>query len=424
VIITETEIFSYLYFGYLPDEEQRFPIQLPDIDSTMNFKGELKNKKINELIDVGIERLDNAFEKSLGENFNNFYIIPVSGGLDSRAILSWLLENFDSNKIKTVTFGTPNTWDYEIGRLVARVAGVHHETIDLTQMNWNTADLVWFAQKLDLLIPIIEGFLFHSIRKVFGHDYIYWNGFMGEALSGSHIFGQKDITWIDTVNRFLEWNRYVKSISITPYNFQAITCLPKNPLVDKKILRYDDQLDFQIRQQCYIRPLVLLKGYHHRIPFIQPEWSDFILNVPVNFRRNQILYKQILQKKDPKLFSIKTKTDFGLSLNDPIYLKKVNKNFLRAHIKARNLLPWINWKPHKLINYIDLDFELRKNKNLKDLFFKNLQDLKSRSIIDWIDIDMIWLRHQNYRANHADALQILVSLELILKSLEFSTNKY
>ena len=43
-------------------------------------------------------------------------------------------------------------------------------------------------------------------------------------------------------------------------------------------------------------------------------------------------------------------------------------------------------------------------------------DLKSRKIIDWIDIDSIWDAQINYNANHADALLVLTSLEIHLKA--------
>ena len=43
------------------------------------------------------------------------HIVPLSGGLDSRAILGGLLDAGLKDQITTVTFGTLGTWDYDIG---------------------------------------------------------------------------------------------------------------------------------------------------------------------------------------------------------------------------------------------------------------------------------------------------------------------
>ena len=41
-------------------------------------------------------------------------MVPLSGGLDSRTILAALLEAGLKDRITTVTYGTPGTWDYDI----------------------------------------------------------------------------------------------------------------------------------------------------------------------------------------------------------------------------------------------------------------------------------------------------------------------
>lgn len=70
------------------------------------------------------------------------------------------------------------------------------------------------------------------------------------------------------------------------------------------------------------------------------------------------------------------------------------------------------------INYIDFDRGLRERKDLKQVVYENIKDLKKRGILDWIDMDSIWQRHQRKQGNHADALTLLTSLEINLKALE------
>lgn len=59
---------------------------------------------------------------------------------------------------------------------------------------------------------------------------------------------------------------------------------------------------------------------------------------------------------------------------------------------------------------------MQSNRNKLMMVYKNIQDLKKRRIVGWINIDGIWKRHQSRNANHADALTLLTSLEIYLKA--------
>ena len=71
-----------------------------------------------------------------------------------------------------------------------------------------------------------------------------------------------------------------------------------------------------------------------------------------------------------------------------------------------------------MTNYIDFDAGLREREDLRSLIKENLYDLNKRGIVDWLNIDRIWHRHQHKKANHADALIMLASLEINLKFQE------
>lgn len=77
-----------------------------------------------------------------------------------------------------------------------------------------------------------------------------------------------------------------------------------------------------------------------------------------------------------------------------------------------------DWPTLPMTNYIDLDFFLRRDENLQKIVFSELQDLKGRGLVDFIDIDAIKSRHMKRQKNHADALKMLFSLEINLKGLE------
>ena len=100
---------SFLYFGY----SLEYKNDIYDVDFSNINKEKYAKADETELIRLG--------SKLLRESVSNLYysndkhLVPLSGGSDSRALIALLLEHTNVSSIKTYTFGTPKTFDYEIG---------------------------------------------------------------------------------------------------------------------------------------------------------------------------------------------------------------------------------------------------------------------------------------------------------------------
>lgn len=412
---------EYLHYGYLPSSGQGLPFQLYTDETWLRRRQQLFDYSLSDLVIEGVGSLRAAMAQTFDSSCasGGSHIIPLSGGLDSRAILAWFVENVDKSVFQTVTFGSLGTWDFEIGRLIAEKTGVRNETIDLSKVEWRTEELVSFACLCEAPLPIFEAYLFHLTRKRFGKNQLYWSGFMGDALTGAHLPPAQSISWGAAKSNFVRWNRFVRSVTLNQPGFTPEVYLPAQPhYPDPNHLDFDDQLDFTARQQCYIKPLVLLAGYHYCTPFLSPEWVRFILLVSRALREKQYLYREILKTAYPKLFSLPTKTNYGLPLDAPRWRKAIRIGQLRVNTIARRFIPWLDWGAPKGTNYIDFNEGIRQRADLKQVVLENIQDLKTRGIVNWIDFDGIWRRHQNRQANHADALTLLASLEINLKASE------
>lgn len=405
------QILSFLHFGYVPDVPDDMT-QVPWIgDYARTERNPVETIKEPELIDRGVHILEKAFRDVRGE----LHILPLSGGLDSRAILGGLLNAGIKDNIIAVTFGTPGTLDYTIGRRVAEHTGVKHESIDLTRIELKHDLLVETARESGAWNWIFDAFYNRLICEKFGKEAIYWSGFMGEALTGAHLPETVSRTWDEARKYFITWNRFTRSTTLTPPEYKPESMLPEVPMLPQNLLSYDDQLDFVIRQQSYIRVILLREGYIYRTPFLHPEWFDFILCVPRRYRQNQYLYRKILRKAYPELFALPTKTNDGLPLDAPVWKVQAHNISVRVLSGIRRLVPGILRGVYPKINYIDFDSSIRGHHDINELVYRNLQDLKRRRIVDWIDIDSIWQRHIRGRGNYADALTLLASLEINLK---------
>jgi hypothetical protein len=359
---------------------------------------------------------EQAFNDASGE-----YLLPLSGGLDSRGILGGLLENVERSRIQMVTFGVPGAWDFEIASQVARWAGVEITRVDLTRMDWDTGALVQFAGQLEYPIHLFEAYPFSQVFAHLDDDKVFCSGFMGDPLAGSHLPAGESPNWAQARSHFVDSNRAVRSLDLTAKDYVPADCLPELPMADPRLIGFDDQLDFGVRQSCYTQSIVLPTAHRSLMPFLYPEWVALMLKAPRRDRQNEWLYKEILKAAYPGLFALPTKTNRGLPLDAPWRRSQMRRAVLKARSIGRRLVPANFWGTDPRVNYIDFDRGLREDASLRAVVRENLQDLKKRGIVDWIDVTAIWLGHQDKRGDFADALTLLASLEIYLKAQEGTT---
>jgi hypothetical protein len=330
--------------------------------------------------------------------------------------LGGLLEAGLKDQIVAVTFGTPGTLDYEIGRTVAHHVGVQHEPIDLTQIRLSQESLDRTAREVGHWMWLFDAFYNRLICRRFGKDATYWSGYLGGSLSGVHLYSESSDSWDVALDRFKEKNRFCTSVDLSPPGFDPRTVLPQAPLLEHHHLSYGEQLNCIIRQLVYTGPTVVPKHYHYRVPFGCPAWVRFILNVPHRYRQYQYLYKKVLRQAYPELFSLPTKNRLGLPLSAPSWQWHLRRALLFSRITARHLFPGGPWGILPVENYIDFDRALRSREDVRTLAYENIEALDQRGVVDWIDVQSLWDRHQRGRANHWNALTLLASLEVCLRT--------
>jgi hypothetical protein len=409
---------TYLHYGFLPAPELAADEGLLLWGNPRQMKRKAAEGPVS-LVDEGVRVLKQAFsDEIVRSSAGKLNIVPLSGGLDSRSILAALMENVPREQVLAVTFGTPGALDYDIGRLVAKATGVRAEHLDLSSSawRWDADELLVVAKDVTSPTRIFEAYVNGAIPLRFGAESVYWSGFMGDPLAGSHLAPVPSSNWETAIDRFVPHNRFSCSVSLTPPGFDPKQPLPQAPFLHHEQLSYDEQMDFAIRQRCLIRNLVAPLRVNYRMPFLHPDWVDFILNVSRDFRQRQVLYRSILARAYPEWFSLPTKTSFGASLMSPSWKVAMYRTEGWLWRQLRRRMPWLPWAIDPFINYVDFDQALRKREDLKAAVGDNIQDLKARGIVDWLDMDTMWADHQNGKANHASALIALASAELFLKA--------
>jgi hypothetical protein len=112
----------YLYFGYLPRFAEA-SLQWLGCDSDNDFGKGMDNESW--WIEAGVKALKETMADEIAStDANAIHILPLSGGLDSRAILGGLLENLPKIQIVIATYGIPGAWDFEIAKTITRKYGL------------------------------------------------------------------------------------------------------------------------------------------------------------------------------------------------------------------------------------------------------------------------------------------------------------
>jgi len=265
------QINTFLHYNYLPKLRpdnlyferivQNSKEPHPEVVS-IDFDDQQK------LIEIGVKYLKKAIESRVESN--NTYIVPLSGGLDSRAILAGLIELGLRDKIIAVTMGVPYSYDYEIGKYVAKKMGVKNELLNLNHIPVSFDELLNTASAVNNCTYLFTAYYHQIMFKRYGADFTFWNGFLGGELAGQNLLKSASIDddWNTSVTRFNKANRFWKPLVLTEPGFDVDKSISNTSFANGNNLSFADQLVLGIRQQYCVSPILLTEGYRQITPFL------------------------------------------------------------------------------------------------------------------------------------------------------------
>jgi hypothetical protein len=191
------DLNSFLKLGYFLDyKNPRYQLKFDSIE-----KDKYEDAGEEELIELGIGLFNNAISKKYKKNQKN--VVPLSGGLDSRAILGSLLHHTEASNIKTYTFGTPGTYDYEIGKQIAQKLGTNHISLDLTKEKYIMDDLLEMSKRVNHQTVLFHHPPVSHLDNLIG-DSIVWSGAIIDVFFGRHKHIRISDNEIEAKRNFIE----------------------------------------------------------------------------------------------------------------------------------------------------------------------------------------------------------------------------
>lgn len=396
------DLESFLKLGYfLRFDQDICPVDLSGVDPE-RYRGWSERSLIDEGLRILREVVGRLFPPG------REHVVPLSGGMDSRAVLAVLRESTDASGIHTYTYGSPGTLDYDLGCRVARHAGTRHVSLPLTEHRYTAGELLEASRRVRG-----QTFLFHHppiqpIVERFG-DMVVWSGYIGDFFAGSYLPGKPARSLAEARAKTLQHDTYVRSTPLGRYGDEVLLPALDAPAADSGCqVALEEQLTVFNRIRKNTAPHVLLDGFDYRTPYVEPEWINFMMSVEPDHRRGLSLWKKILLELDRPLFSIPVKSNEGLGL----HVGSFRRYGYRVQRRIRRSLPGAKQRLPANLNYIDFNRGFRDREDLRDLARSSLASLSGRRIIYWLDVEDILRRHQRGDGDFADALVILISLEM------------
>ena len=445
-------IIDFFLFGYLLEDKTFFEHihQLPPASILEVSKNDMNLTKYwdyeyDEEYDARpkeelIEELGALWQRAVERRIkkDETIIIPLSGGLDSRAVLAATLRCTSKDNIITFTFGEQGSLDFEIGKMIAEKAGVENIPLGVEKSD--------FEGQYNISMKYIEGMVdatpYFAIRSYKGMekygDKLYI-GYMGDPIMGSHISSkmlkkklksEQDYIEADSIifekHRLNDLEDVGELLNPSYINIENLKYSFESTLNELKRNRNEDMAnycaiwDYIHRQDKYTMFAVFSydEYFKYITPFLDNELIDFMLKIPPELRLDEKLYKSMLLKKYPELFKLPTKTNFGLRLdagNASLFLRRAALFSKRRVNKISSRLIKGNIFLDKVKNYVDYDDLIRRDKEYRNYMRRMIEKVEAREYFNKDYIEEIWRLHIQGKKNYSMLFGLLVTFELFLE---------
>lgn len=282
-------------------------------------------------------------------------LLPLSGGLDSRAIAAFISPQAKSS-VNAYSFGHRHCYDVRYGRKVARALDVRFQYLEIPDD--------FFIRYLPALQMLCDGEI--SIEALPMYRLLYAGssgqtmlmGYLGDCLSGGHLLDSSLVEGESNILNILWHQKYQKGgfseqqleRVLLPDRYQSIKGATRelmkcaleqadaDSLCEKALI-----VELHHRQSRYISYFGRFLGtrYHVEQPFLDTAVIDTFLSMPLIHRKNQRAYRRMLIRHAPKLAAIpEMETHRRISVADKNTRIKNRKAYRKYNDRLPAALAW------------------------------------------------------------------------------------
>lgn len=295
----ENAAVVHRYFRYLPKGTDR-----------------VRHPSVGGLVDQLDDLTKRIFLRMIEEADGREILVPLSGGLDSRLIVT-MLKYLKYENIQTFSYGPRANYEAKIASQVAERLGVRWCFIPTTHRGYK--DFYWSPARREYwtycgdpsVVPNMQDAypLFSCIQEKGWHESVVVNGQSGDFISGGHIpsniEASSDLRAVSSaiIQRHfaLRKSLYTKE-RIGQVSEQILDALSEFRNSGKGVVSSQalcEYWEWQERQCKYVvagQRIYDWLGLRWELPLWDAEYLDFWVDVPVELKRGQALYRLFLDR--------------------------------------------------------------------------------------------------------------------------------
>ena len=260
--------------------------------------------------DAASEQLGFLFRRAVERRIpEEEFVVPLSGGLDSRAIVAAIPQN---RSFASITFGQMDCGDYRIAKRVSKLRGCRNDFFEISEGNWldsRIAGVWWTDGQLNLLH--MHAFGRQMQRSIKQRASI--SGYLGDGILGGLYLKDRGTTMWD---------------NITGPGRRRVS---EGPRIGNIHLDYGT-----------------------RCPFIENSLVDFVLTLPRDWLTDSGIYNRMLLREFPQYFRTIPWQKTGYPISYPYWyvsnmvrarrhLRKVARPLLHDRIDRKRLANYAVW---------------------------------------------------------------------------------
>jgi len=304
-VIDRQAVLEFFDIGYLLENRTWFEgIELVPPASVLTFdleKSKVENRyywswseieSMRGSIDEGelVEELGRLFKQSVRKHVNNSERIGItlSGGLDSRAILAAVPEDY--KPLHTFTFGQENCDDIRIASRVSRIKRARHHILELNSNNWlmSRINCTW---KIDASSSLLH---MHGHKKEFCDEYKSYTDFNLNGFAGDLVLGGSYLR-----KHYLDKKIDSSMVKDVTHSEMEITNFNRLYMINKTDPYF---INNRVRRFTNCGLIAIAKSIEVRNPFWSNKLIDFVYSIPDCLRYKNYIYNKMLLSTFPEYY--------------------------------------------------------------------------------------------------------------------------
>jgi len=434
-------VYEYLSYGYKIGLRTTLKnINQFDSGSIYTLDQKIKNRKYwsfnstATLRSISKEKIRQLFNQHILQvyDFKGRISLPLSGGLDSRMILSSLMLDNRYKNIHAYTYGIKKTNDINIARIFAQKYKIDHTIHELNESYIQDIPIMTDKEILSFngLVPVP---LFLHMKYSLNHeekvaDTIMWGlngdeiwrcplGSLAERVNDIDELTGQIFNYMKTSKNYLETYTPFKDTKVVEQLKSSIKAELNDLVVNSNYIDAANEFGFRTFAGNWSSSFFKMSGKIMKVfpAYFNSEIIPMLRHINSDERSKGTWQKYIISKNTPYLASKLLSTYMPIISSVPLFIKsKMNRLYLKVINNANKLFPKLNLGNPPRHNYTDWLPEYHYEYLKKVLEYDNMV---TKDLFDREELEIMFEKYCNGDRELVQFFGSLISLELFLKQI-------